>query len=194
MSNRLSVDSTTFPRKAKSRSLVHHLVSFILATLALSVPAIAQNKLSFASDMITSGQLPTKECLSEIQVFTRLAIQFPHPTAGWSFIIVCDEMTWLGFMRRILPHQDLWEHYGETDIDKNITLIRGYKLLYPDRSAPAEHIVAHELAHIMLHTRDEEKVDEQAVSWIAQQKNNFPRLRDGEPPQRGSNLAGVDSR
>ncbi len=32
----------------------------------------------------------------------------------------------------------------------------------------AEHLVAHELAHIYLHSYDEQKVDDQAQDWMRQ--------------------------
>src|SRR5580698_7351533 len=158
-SSSLDSDARMLPMKTDYRSLASKLVSVVMATFALSISAMSQNKLSFAGGLIKLGDPPTKECLNEIHAFTKLAILFLHPPTGWDFVIVCDEVSWLDVTRRIFPYQDLREHYGETDIDKSITLIRGYRLLNADRNASAELIVAHELAHIMLRSRDEKKVD-----------------------------------
>ena len=107
---------------------------------------------------------------------------YPHPSTGWSFVVVCDEESWKHLMQRTFLDKKLGEHYGETDIDKGITLIRGYKLLNPDAGASPEHIIAHELAHIMLHSRDEKKVDRQAEMWVAQQGRTT--FGNGMPPKK----------
>ena len=44
--------------------------------------------------------------------------------------------------------------------------IRGYKLIHPDMGVSPAHIVAHELAHVMLRSTDETKVDRQAFAWL----------------------------
>ena len=145
--------------------------TFVLSVLfsALSpIPAMAQNRLSTASDFSKPGQPVSQECMKEASEFAKLVSIYPHPSSGWNFVIVCDEGSWKHLMQRTALDQEPGEHYGETDIDKGITLIRGYKLLYPDMGASSDHVVAHELAHIMLRSRDEQKVDKQASLWLAE--------------------------
>jgi hypothetical protein len=62
-------------------------------------------------------------------------------------------------------------HYGETEIDRRITLFRGRKLIHPDTGVSPEFIVAHELAHIMLHSRNEQIVDLTARKWVENFRN-----------------------
>jgi hypothetical protein len=59
---------------------------------------------------------------------------------------------------------------GLTNLDAGITYVRGWDLVHPfdntEKMRPS-HIIAHELAHIMLDTRDEATADRQAVVWLA---------------------------
>lgn len=134
--------------------------------IVLSFPAMAQNKVSVTSLFTKPGQPIPADCQQAAQAFVHLASRFPHPKSGWEFVIVCDEGTWKAAIQRMDLTNEPGEHYGETDIDRNITLFRGWKLIHPDMQATPEHIVAHELAHIMLHSRDEFLVDKTALDWV----------------------------
>ena len=143
------------------------LVSLLLVFAA---PVFAQNTLAPVTDFGKKGAPVSADCQQEMSVFVKLASVYPHPKSGWKFYIVCDESTWKEFMQQSFFSTDGMEHYGETDIDKGVTMIRGWKLIHPDLGVTPDHIVAHELAHIMLHSRDERKVDAQAYMWIQQQE------------------------
>jgi hypothetical protein len=57
--------------------------------------------------------------------------------------------------------------YASTNLDAHITVLRGTTLLYPDNfMARPEHVVAHELGHILQNTADEEKAERQAQFWL----------------------------
>ncbi|MDR3734606.1 MAG: hypothetical protein P4L10_03615 [Acidobacteriaceae bacterium] len=138
--------------------------------LYLSAQTLAQNTVSVATDFSKPGQTASDTCKAEVQAFMRMATVYPHPATGWHFVIVCDESTWKIFLQKAGLNNEPGEHYGETDIDKNITVIRGWRLIHPDTLVSPEHIVAHELAHIILHSRDEVEVDKQAQAWMEQEK------------------------
>ena len=146
------------------------LVVLGLFLFGMATPVVAQNQLSYVSNYGKPNQPVTTECRQMGQVFTHFASLYPHPKSGWSFVIVCDENTWKAFMQKTDFVGGQVDHYGETDIDAGLTLIRGYKLLYPDIGVTAEHVVAHELAHVTLHSRDEYLVDATAMQWIKQQE------------------------
>ncbi|HVJ07225.1 MAG TPA: ImmA/IrrE family metallo-endopeptidase [Acidisarcina sp.] len=62
--------------------------------------------------------------------------------------------------------------YSSTDIDAGTTFLRGTTLLHPDLpEAAPDHVIAHELAHIMLHSRDEAVVEAQTRKWLERQKH-----------------------
>ena len=156
----------------KFRSIVLSLFTISV----LSVPAMAQNSVSVISAFAKPGQTVSATCKQEVQVFEQLASEFPHPKTGWRFVVLCDEPTWNQFMERSGERLDGLDHYGETDIDQHLTIIRGWKLIHPDLGVDPEHFVAHELAHVMLHSRNEAKVEKVALQWLAQQKQSAGSL------------------
>ncbi len=155
-----------------ARKLLGKLLSALIHCVLISglstFPSTAQNHLSFVSDFAKVGRPAPAECLDEGFHFLKLLTVYPHPASGWNFVVVCDDTTWQHVMRKIGMADDPREHYGETDIDHNLTLIRGIKLIRPDMGVSPEHIIAHELAHVMLHSTDEAKVDRQAFAWMAE--------------------------
>ncbi len=144
-------------------------IQLFLASMLLMVsfPVSAQNRVSAMSLFLKAGQAIPNECQQEATVFKQIASAFPHPKSGWSFVVICDENSWKAALQRMGVDDPDREHFGETDIDHNITYFRGWPLVnYRLGNPTPEHIVAHGLAHIMLHSRDEELVDRTALDWI----------------------------
>jgi hypothetical protein len=146
------------------------------ATLAFAEDhAHAQLTLSAASLFSANKSLPAT-CQKEEDVFLRIAKNYPLP-AKWKVVIVCDEPSWKDLLRRMVTLErnhppDAEKTYGETSIEANLTFLRGNALLYPDLGNTPEQTIAHELAHVMLHSRDEYRVDAQADAWMKQQRRN----------------------
>jgi len=154
---------------------IRALIVFLLVSALRCFPSMAQNQFSFVSDFVKASQPASPECLAESTLFMKLPSTYPHPASGWSFVVVCDDPTWQHVMRKIGMADDLGEHYGETDIKDNLTLIRGTKLTHADLGVPPERIVAHELAHVMLCSIDETQVDRQAFAWMAERHDGGPK-------------------
>lgn len=139
----------------------------IVGLLTLTLSAGAQNQVSAISIHLKQGQAIPSECQLEAQVFKQIASVYPHPKTGWSFVVICDEDSWNAALRRMGINDPLREHFGETDIDHDITYIRGWSLVHYRAGYPTrDHIIAHELAHIMLNSRDEQLVDTTARRWV----------------------------
>jgi hypothetical protein len=156
-------------RKLLGKLLIALIYCVLLCDLS-TFPSMAQNHLSLVSDFARVGRPASAECLDEGVHFLKLLTVYPHPASGWEFVVICDDITWLHVMRKLGMADDLGEHYGETDIEHNLTLIRGVKLIRPDMGVSPEHIVTHELAHVVLHSTDEAKVDRQAFAWMAKRR------------------------
>jgi hypothetical protein len=167
---------------------IRALIFFVLFSALRTSPSIAQNHFSFVSDFAKAGRPAPAECVTEGMQFMKLLSVYPHPTSGWSFVVVCDDTTWQHVMRKAGMADGLGERYGETDIEHNLTLIRGIKLIRPDMGVSPEHIIAHELAHVVLHSIDEATVDRQAFAWMAEHHDGGPNSgREGAPPSRALN-------
>jgi hypothetical protein len=162
------------------------LILVLLVSALRPFPLMAQNHFSFVSDFAKAGRPAPAECVAEGAYFMKLLAAYPHPASGWHFVVVCDDTTWQHVMRKIGMDDDLREHYGETDIKDNLTLIRGAKLTHADMGVPPERIVAHELAHVMLRSIDEAKVDRQTFAWMAERHDGGPKSGIGVHRHRGS--------
>jgi len=155
---------------------IRALILFILLFALHIFPSMAQNHFSFMSDFTKAGQAAPAGCITKVTYFMKLLSKYPHPASGWTFVVVCDDTTWQHVMCKTGMADGLSEHYGETDIEHNLTLIRGVKLTHPDMGVSPDHIVAHELAHIMLRSTDEAKVDRQAFAWMAEYRDGSSKL------------------
>jgi hypothetical protein len=157
--------------------------TFLLLFFALrTLPSIAQNHFSYASDFVKAGQAAPRRCITEVTYFMKLLSAYPHPASGWTFVVVCDDTTWQHVMRKTGMADDVSEHYGETDIEHNLTLIRGVKLTYPDMGVSPDRIVAHELAHVVLRSTDEAKVDREAFAWMAEYSDRSSKFETMDVP------------
>jgi hypothetical protein len=136
-------------------------------TLGLSASALAQISIRyFPSHPPADGSIP-QVCLDQGEILKGQLARFPHPQT-WTFIIACDEVSWTAVERHVDWSNVPGKVLGLTDIDHGITYLRGWSLIHPfDRTDEArpEHVIAHELAHIYLHSSDEREVDKQATSW-----------------------------
>jgi hypothetical protein len=104
-------------------------------------------------------------CQSQADLLWQTIQRYPHPE-NWRWILLCDEPAW----QRVLTHVDRASEdtvYALTSLDARTTCFRGSTLLRPDRvEAQPDHVVAHELAHIALHTPDEDRVERLARQWL----------------------------
>jgi hypothetical protein len=147
---------------------------------SFGLPSWAQNRVVLTEASFPQGAPPPPVCIQEGEIFLQIAGEFPM-VHRWTFYIVCDEASWRRFVRRSgqLDHgiavNGISYHnrpdvqvYGTTYLASRVTYIRGDKLLHPDPGITPSHIVAHELAHIILKSPDEVRVDHVALSWMAQ--------------------------
>jgi hypothetical protein len=119
--------------------------------------------IKFYSTFSNVNQTPA-DCTAEAVVIAPLIAKY-HGPAGWTWIIACDEEAW----RRVEKHtgQDITggRMVGGTDRANHFTYIRGYAITHPFDSSPdsqPDHIIAHELGHILADTSDEGKAEKKA--------------------------------
>lgn len=174
------------PRMADTMRIRALIVVALFCALG-TLPAMAQNHFSFVSDFAKADRFTPADCVTEGVQFMKLLSAYPHPASGWSFVVVCDDTTWQHVMRNAGMAEGPGERYGETDIKHNLTLIRGAKLIHADMGVTPEHIVAHELAHVMLRSTDEAKVDRQAFTWMAERRDGRPESVIKSSPSRALN-------
>ncbi len=153
------------------RQLAVFTLLAVVSMFAISAHAGAQNNRITVSSMFTKdGGAMTAECRSEAMAFMAIAKNYPQPS-NWHFIIICDEPSWQDWIQKSGQYRQGVEVYGTTYLKDRVTYIRGPKLIHPDDTSgvpsPAR-IVAHELAHVILNTMDDDKAESQAVIWMRQ--------------------------
>ena len=127
------------------------------------------------SSFVASGQPAPQECSEESTVLVREIHAFPQ-SGPWRWIVLCDEAAWEQFLRRS-GRRGEQGIYASTNLTLRTTYLRGATLLHPEdfRAQPA-HVIAHELAHIVLSTSDEDRADAQCRKWMAETGRQYASL------------------
>jgi hypothetical protein len=152
------------------------LRSVVLSLICLASSfAAAQLKVSYYSSHAKSGQPIPHECIVAGDTLNEQLKAFPRPDS-WTFIVACDDMAWTDLMLTARNVQGRLI-YGATNPDNHTTLLRGTTLRGEgDNRMTAEHLVSHELAHIYMHSSDENRVDKQAVKWMQERAASQPAV------------------
>lgn len=149
----------------------HYTRRLAVITFFCVVPYLAttqNNRISFWSAGNSENGTISMECAQQARIFMNSAQYFPEPS-NWRFVIVCDEFTWNRFTRESGQFQPRVQVYAATNLDRRTTFIRGWHLTHVDLTMGAptpERVVAHELAHIILNTLDDDLADRQAIAWL----------------------------
>jgi hypothetical protein len=147
-------------------------VAGILLAAGISIHGLAQtvsvvadhSDVQFVSSFVRPGQQVPCDCNDEGRIFAENLVHYPRP-GDWHWIIMCDEAGWQRFLQQSgrVGHEEI---YASTDLMTRTTYLRGTKLLHSSgfRAQPDE-IIAHELAHIWLHSQDEAAAEGLARLW-----------------------------
>lgn len=156
----------------KANSWYH---GFLALILGLSLSAVAQTPIKyFPSHPPTAGSIP-QACLDEGDSLKAQLTRFPHPDK-WTFVIACDDHAWDDLLALAGHAGTSRVIFGATNPDNHSTLLRGTTLVGKDREMTPEHLVAHELAHVYLHSSNERRVGDQALEWMKSDRGQ-PVLR-----------------
>jgi hypothetical protein len=134
--------------------------------------AQGQSTISYFSSFAKPGQPVPKECIEAKAVLADALTAYPHPDK-WTYIIACDNHAWQQVMTHLGMTESDGHHLGETDFsdEGKLTYLNGAALVaMDDVRTTAEHVVAHELSHIYLHSRNEVEVDKLATEWVSKRQ------------------------
>jgi hypothetical protein len=137
--------------------------------LALTgIPAHPQNTIKVIGSNIATGKTPPAQAVDEAKVFASIAPKYPMSQKTWHWIIVADDMMWNHLVLHLGCNPNTgYSIYGVTDLGTKTTFFRGSTFLRPDQSeANPQHVIAHEMAHVYLQSRDEAVVDATAQAWM----------------------------
>jgi hypothetical protein len=120
--------------------------------------------LRIVSSFVAPGAPVPHECVEEAGIFAG-ALGNYAPPRDWHWVLVCDEAGWRRFLS-LSGRSGEDRIYASTDLSARTTYLRGSKLLHTrDFGASPARIIAHELAHIQLHDRDEPTAERLGRWW-----------------------------
>lgn len=147
----------------------------LITTFLAATAATAQNQVAVGSNFLRAGAPLPRSCEQQVAALKGELSSFSLP-AQWRWIIVCDDASWQSLMLKRDGRRgaDLAAGasemvYASTDLAAHLTIVRGTMLLDPDSLlARPEHVVAHELGHILLQTEDEGRAETWAIQCLKQ--------------------------
>jgi len=135
-------------------------------------PRTDASDVRFVSSFVAAGEPVPGDCREEAHTFALTLVRYARPQS-WHWVLVCDEAGWRRFLR-LTGREEGAAIYASTDLAGRTTYIRGAKLLNPyDLAADPDAILAHELAHIRLHTESEARAAELARLWQERAKEGM---------------------
>lgn len=148
----------------------------VLALILLSGYVHSQQKYVPIQAGSKPGAPPPQTCVDTYRIIKPLISSYPHPES-WTWIMACDDRTWTGLLQHLGQESAGQYIYALTDQENHITYVRAEGILHPAQGPVSEpdHVIAHELAHIYLHSADERLVDHQAIDW--QRSHQRPVLK-----------------
>lgn len=130
---------------------------------SVRVNAQAATRIQFFSSFAKSGPVPV-ECSQEAAIVRPLIAAYGSP-GNWQWIIACDEGAWHQVEMHTGQANVSGKILGTTDLENHVTYIRGFAVLHPfldTADAQPNHTIAHELGHILMNTRNEDKAERKA--------------------------------
>lgn len=142
------------------------IASFSLALVAtlLSASSVAQTRYCIGGDLDHLSANERAECSATLQA-VRSAAAAMHAPADWHFVVVCGEQGWkdyTAFSRR--GEAALEQASADTDREAQETFFREERL-HTAQPHGLQHVVAHEMASILLKTEDENAIQTQMAAW-----------------------------
>ncbi len=150
------------------------IVLFAFAAVALSASAQSapdESRIDFISTFVKPGEPVPQECAQFGALVQKLLTVYEHP-AAWHWIVVCDESEWMRLERhvglRLTPNNQI---LAFTNLDVRSTCLRGWMLTHPVDVSPElqpDHVIRHELGHILEMTGDEVVAERRAGLLLKQ--------------------------
>ena len=142
-------------------------LALTLAATLIPVSAVAQTRFCMGGDLDHLSQTDRAACSATVQA-VRNAASTLHAPDGWHFVVVCGEEGWKSYAA-FSSHGEavLEDAAADTDLAQGTTFFREDRLHTPQAHG-LQHVVAHEVASILLKTNDEPAIQSQMATWERQ--------------------------
>ncbi len=139
-------------------------LTFALAATLTSTSAVAQTRVCIGGDLDHLSSTERASCSATMQA-VRSAAAVMHAPNDWHFVVVCGEDGWKDYAA-FSTHGEavLQAAAADTNLDQQTTYFREDRLHTPQAHG-LQHVVAHEIAAILLKTDDENAIQTQMATW-----------------------------
>jgi hypothetical protein len=132
---------------------------------SLSATALAQTRFCLGGDLSHLSQAQKSSCNARLSDVRELAVAM-HAPADWHFVVVCSEQGWQDYAAYTMnTSETLLAASADTNLEQHETFLREGRLGSGDRKA-LQAVVAHEIAGIRLHSKDEVAINTEAARLI----------------------------
>ncbi len=146
--------------------------SFVTRSVAIlgtffCVSAVAQARYCIGGDLDHMSQTQKTACSAKLQAVKAAAASL-HAPDNWHFVVVCGEQGWKSYAAYAQDSQtNLLDAAADTNLEQHETFLREDRLdIINMRSL--QRVVAHEVAGIVLGSKDESAINHQMNLWIGQ--------------------------
>ena len=128
--------------------------SLSVAAALLSTTAVAQTRYCIGGDLQHLSQAEKASCSAKMHAVREVASAL-HAPQGWHFVVVCGEGGWEEYSAYSSGDSvNLADAAAQTDLEQHETFFRESRL-DPNNATSLRRVVAHELAGILLRSKDE---------------------------------------
>ncbi len=138
---------------------------FAIASTLLCASAAAQTRFCIGGDLDHLSPAQKAACSAKMRA-VKVAAADLHAPEDWHFVVVCGEEGWKSYAAYAMDESsNLLNAVADTHLEQHETFFREDRLDIADVRA-LQHVVAHEVAGIALHSKDETAINHQVKLWL----------------------------
>ena len=137
-----------------------------LTSLFSATAATAQIRYCVAGDLSQMKPAEKAACSAQLQTVRQAAAAF-HAPQDWHFVLVCGENGWKDYSAYATGNGSALDGvYADTNAGNHETFLRA-SLSGDQMDATLQRTIAHEVASVLLNSKDEAAIQKQVALWIS---------------------------
>lgn len=134
--------------------------------ILLAASAVAQTRFCIGGDLDHLSQAERATCDAKVQAVRTVASSL-HAPGDWHFVVVCGKEGWKEYAAYTMePNPALLDASADTNLEQHETFLRADRLDL-DQLRSLQHVVAHEVAGVLLNSKNELAINHQVQLWEA---------------------------
>ncbi len=140
---------------------------FAIVSTFVCASAAAQTRFCIGGDLDHLTQAQKSACSAKMQAVKAAAAGL-HAPEDWHFVVVCGENGWKSYAAYAMDENaSLLNASADTNLEQHETFLREDKLDLANLHS-VRRVVAHEVAGIAVHSKDEVAIHQQMKLWFGE--------------------------